>query len=149
MLNRIKSKHMITFLDTCHSAATVNRKEQNIRNMTQEFPFGIFSGTGRVMISASDGIQPSLELDEYQHGIFTYYLLKGLKGEADDDRDGVIDVDEIWKYVNSQVTETAKEVGTIQTPVFQATVTDWIPLTFNIPLLLEKVYKDTLLSPKN
>ena len=137
MLDQIRAKRMITFLDSCYSAATVGRRGLVIPT---EIPFEKFSGEGRVIISASTGTQFSLELPEYGHGVFTYYLLEGLKGKADQNNDGVIDVDEIWNYVKYQVTETAKEAGNSQQPVFDARkITAGISLTFNVPVLLKKL----------
>ena len=137
MLDRIESDRVITFLDSCYSAATVKRKVQT-RSIQTEIPWEKFSGKGRVAISASDGKQLSLELKQYGHGVFTYYLLEGLKGEADKNLDGIIDVDEIWNYVKYQVSDTARKAGNPQTPVFQGSVTAGIPLTFNLSFLHQK-----------
>lgn len=130
MLGRIQAKRVITFLDSCYSAATVHRQDRT-RSAATEIPWEKFTGTGRVVISASDGKQESLELDEYQHGVFTYYLLEGLRGKADSNNDYVVDVDEIWDYVKYQVTDTARRAGNTQTPVFQGAITAGIPLTIN------------------
>jgi uncharacterized caspase-like protein/TolB-like protein len=143
MLMRIQAKRVIIFLDSCYSAATVNRTNQT-RSVQTEIPWDKFSGAGRVTISASDGKQLSLEMDQYQHGVFTYYLLEGLKGKADTNRDGVVDVDEIWNYVKDQVTETARQAGNPQTPVFQGMVTAGIPLTLNMEVLREKQHADAI-----
>ena len=70
--------------------------------------------------------------------MFTYYLLEGLRGKADKNQDGVVEVDEIWNYVKNQVTETAKKAGNSQTPVLQGSITAGIPLTFNMALLREQ-----------
>lgn len=137
MLARIESERVITFLDSCYSAATVNRKDRT-RTVQTEIPWEKFSGKGRVAISASDGKQLSLELDDYRHGVFTYYLLEGLKGNADKNQDGIVDVDEIWNYVKYQVTDTARKAGNSQTPVLQGSITAGIPLTFNMALLREQ-----------
>jgi hypothetical protein len=137
MLSRIRSKRVITFLDSCYSAATVKRKNLT-RNVQTEIPWDKFSGQGRVTISASDGKQLSLELDEYQHGVFTYYLLEGLQGKADKNLDGVIEVDEIWDYIKYQVTDTARKAGNPQTPVFQGSLTAGIPLTFNLAFIQQQ-----------
>jgi uncharacterized caspase-like protein len=138
MLDQIRAKRMITFLDSCYSAATVGRRGLVIPT---EIPFEKFSGEGRVIISASTGTQFSLELPEYGHGVFTYYLLEGLKGKADQNNDGVIDVDEIWNYVKYQVTETAKEAGNSQQPVFDARkITAGISLTFNACLVIDFIH---------
>ncbi|MBD3305697.1 hypothetical protein GF339_04900, partial [candidate division KSB3 bacterium] len=137
MLANIESERVITFLDSCYSAATVQRQTRT-RSVVTEIPWDKFTGKGRVAISASDGKQLSLELPEYQHGVFTYYLLEGLRGNADRNRDGVVEVEEIWDYLKYQVTETAQKAGNPQTPVFQGSITAGIPITFNVPFLQEQ-----------
>ena len=148
MLAMVTSERLITFLDACYSAATVVRSDQT-RAIPTEIPWEKFAGKGRLVISASDGKQQSVELDELQHGVFTYYLIDGLKGKADTNQDGVVEVDEIWNYVKSQVTDAARKVGHPQTPVFQGTVTAGIPLTFNVPRLQEKRRQESLESRKD
>ena len=141
MLSRVESKRVITFLDSCYSAGTVNRT----RAVPSEIPLDKFAdGEGRVVISASNGKEQSLELDAYGHGVFTYYLLEGLKGNADQNQDGVVDLDEIWDYVKSQVSETARKAGNRQTPVMQGSHSAGIPLTFNLDVLQTKQQQQNL-----
>jgi uncharacterized caspase-like protein len=135
MLDRLPSKRVIIFLDACYSATTIYRKDQ-AGSRSSEIPWEKFSGKGQVIMSASDGKQLSLELDEYQHGVFTYYLLEGLKGKADENLDGIVELDEIWIYVKYQVTETARKAGNPQTPVFQGNFTAGIQLTLYPSLIL-------------
>ncbi len=147
MLNRVRSNRMVTFLDSCYSAATVNKKNQT-RGLLVDIPWEKFSGEGRVTISASDGKQLSLELESYGHGVFTYYLLEGLKGKADGaagtERDGVVEVEELWNYVKRHVTETARKQGNDQTPVFQGTLAARLPLTYDLDYLEEKRQQEQL-----
>lgn len=143
MLKRISSERVITFLDACHGAATVIEQDMGTRALSQGIPWEKFSGKGRVIISASNTEQKSLELEEYQHGVFTYYLLKGLQGDADswagEEADGIVEVDEIWNYVRKQVIEAIQhQGGPLQEPVRSGTVTAGIPLTFNRPSLEKK-----------
>jgi tetratricopeptide (TPR) repeat protein len=37
------------------------------------------------------------------HGVFSYFVIKGLEGAADEDKDGAVDADELIKYVSDQV----------------------------------------------
>lgn len=53
------------------------------------------------------------------HGVFTYYLLEGLRGKADLDKDGVITVDEAFLYVSRQVPQATDQE---QHPVRKGTV---------------------------
>lgn len=139
MLARLESKRVLTFLDSCYSAATVKRSVRT--RAIVNVPLEKFTGEGRVVISASDGQQLSLEMEAYEHGVFTYYLLEGLKGQADgttaEGRDGIIEVEEIWNYVRNQVTDTAKKQGNTQTPKFQGSLTAGFPLTFDREYLEE------------
>lgn len=140
MLSLIKSKRLITFLDSCYSAATVKPKgDTRNASVPTKIPFEQFTGEGRITISASDGKQRSLELEEYGHGVFTYYLLKGLKGRADRNGDAVVDVDEIWNYIKDQVTAAAKKASNSQTPAFQGEHTSRIFLTFDVPSFWKKL----------
>ena len=116
MLKRIASRTVIVFLDSCYSAATVNRG-WHTRNLIEKDPFQDFKGEGRVVITSSNGKQLSLEIQDYGHGVFTYYLIQGLIGKADQDRDGYIILDEIWDYVKNNVSDTAKQFGVHQTPI--------------------------------
>ena len=142
MLGRISAKRLITFLDSCYSAATVNRSNQS-RNIPTEIPWEKFTGEGRIVISASNGKELSLELEEYKHGIFTYYLLEGLKGQADRNEDAVIEVEEIWDFVRKQVRDKARSEGNNQTPVFQGDMTAGIALTMNMSAIQEKERRKT------
>jgi hypothetical protein len=116
MLNSIESKTLIVFLDSCYSAATINRG-WHTRSLIEKNPFEEFNGEGRVVITSSNGKQLSLEIQEYGHGVFTYFLIQGLIGKADQNIDGYITLDEIWDYVKSNVQNTAKKFGIHQTPI--------------------------------
>ena len=39
------------------------------------------------------------------HGVFTYFVMKGLEGEADSNHDGIVDADELSYYVHARVRE--------------------------------------------
>ena len=60
-----------------------------------------------------------------KHGVFTYYLLEGLGGKADFDGDGVITLDEIYRYVSVKVPQAT---GQDQHPVKKGEMTGEIIL---------------------
>ena len=51
--------------------------------------------------------------------VFTYYLLEGLRGKADVNKDGIITVDEVYNYVSINV---PKATGQAQHPVKKGSV---------------------------
>lgn len=121
MLANVRSTQVIMFLDSCY-IPTTESQENRAGDPRTEASWEKFSGEGRVIIRASDGKLCSK--------VFAYCLLEGLKGKADENRDGVVTVDEIWNYVNVQVTETSTKVGNPQTPLLMGKITTEIPLAF-------------------
>ena len=69
-----------------------------------------------------------MELPELGHGIFTYYLLQGLNGAADLNKDGIVTVQELYEYVEQQVTQKSRSVGGNQHPVMKGELEGVLPL---------------------
>jgi uncharacterized caspase-like protein len=106
IFERIRSERLIFIADACYSGASGGRTV-NLTGMRSGIHDGfldrIASGKGKVILSASAANEVSVEKDELRHGVFTYYLLEGLKGVADTDNDGTITVDEAYQYVSEKV----------------------------------------------
>jgi hypothetical protein len=109
ILQRLRSERVVLLIDSCFSGAAGGRTpyEPNASSrgvITEEFLSRIASaGTGRVILTASGSREVAQESERMGHGIFTYFLLEGLRGAADLDRDGRIDVDEIYRFVSQKV----------------------------------------------
>jgi hypothetical protein len=119
---RIQSERLIFIADSCYSGTTGGRtiRQSGVRaNISDAFLDRISSGKGRIILTASGANEVSAEDDKLQHGIFTYYLLKGLKGPADADKDGLVSVDEAYRYVTTHV---PRATGQEQHPVKKGTV---------------------------
>jgi hypothetical protein len=119
---RIQSERLIFIADSCYSGTAGGRtiRQGGVRaNISDAFLDRISSGKGRIILTASGANEVSAEDDELQHGIFTYYLLKGLKGPADADNDGLVSVDEAYRYVTAYV---PRATGQEQHPVKKGTV---------------------------
>ena len=71
------------------------------------------------VFSASSGSQISGSLPEAAHGLFSYFLMKGLEGDADANNDKKITNGELHNYVHSNVTRQAVRLGREQTPQLQ------------------------------
>lgn len=122
IFERIRSERLVFIADTCYSGASGGRTVGigGIRsNMSDMFLERVVGGRGKVIITASAANEVSVERDELQHGVFTYYLLEGLRGAADTDRDGVVTVNEIYRYVSEKV---PRATGQEQNPVMKGSV---------------------------
>lgn len=69
----------------------------------------VFKGTRRIILSAGDASQKTaidnlLSGDQTEESLFTRYLVNGLEtGKADIDRDGQIEVRELFDYISNQI----------------------------------------------
>lgn len=61
-----------------------------------------------VVFAAAKEDQMSNDFDKVKHGLFTYYFLKALKENCDDNNNGWIELGEIYDYVREKVFETAR-----------------------------------------
>jgi uncharacterized caspase-like protein len=106
----LKAKRVITVADTCHSygfsGARADDAGQNGSNLINQYLERYAAKGERAVITASDISEPSFEDARWEgHGVFTYFLLKGLKGEADKNHDGVVTAGELFAYLQRVVPE--------------------------------------------
>jgi len=98
----------ILLIDTCHAGNAFNPRllkdsaDQNI-----------------IVLSATDADNVSIEMEKLGHGVFTYSLLKGLRGKADifDEDHGKIMFKELDAYISNYV---AQLTGNRQKTISQA-----------------------------
>ena len=72
--------------------------------------------SGFTVLSAASGQQISSGLDEAKHGLFSYYLMKGMEGGADANKDKKITAGELHAYLGKNVQKQAIRLGREQTP---------------------------------
>jgi len=103
----VRAKRIVLLLDTCHSAGlsaeTTRRLGNNLANLYLEKL--LYQEEGRAIMTSSDVNEPSRESQKWGggHGVFTYYVLEGLKGGADVDGDRLVSVGELFRYVRQHV----------------------------------------------
>ncbi|MFO0730990.1 MAG: caspase family protein [Nitrospiraceae bacterium] len=117
IFNRLAPERVIFISDSCYSGATAGRTFATASRravVSESFLSRLSKGKGRIVLSASKASEVSEEREDLGHGVFTYYLLEGLRGQADTDRDGMITVDEAYGYVSKKVPEVT---GQNQHPV--------------------------------
>lgn len=108
IFQRLSAERVIFISDACYSGATGGRTFLTASRravVSDAFLARLSKARGRVVLTASRASEVSEEREDLGHGVFTYYLLEGLRGKADLDSDGVITVDEIYAYVSRKVPE--------------------------------------------
>jgi formylglycine-generating enzyme required for sulfatase activity len=114
-MDQSRSKRQVLILDCCNSGAFPQGTKAELggaMGMTKAF-----QGYGRFVLTASDATQFAWEGDkvigETDNSLFTHFLIKGLEGEADNDGDGRITVDELYDYTYDQISRvTPKQTPT-------------------------------------
>jgi len=83
---------------------------------------------GRAIVTASRASEVSLEVPELGHGLFTYFLVQGLRGAADLDRDGIVSLQEVYQYLEQQVAQKSRSIGGNQHPMMKGELEGQLPL---------------------
>jgi caspase domain-containing protein/CHAT domain-containing protein len=71
------------------------------------------SGHGIQVMTASTGVEVAEERESDRHGAFTKHLLAGMRGGADLDGDGLVGVDELYRYVHQNVVADGSQQPTM------------------------------------
>lgn len=103
--SKIRAKWKVLLTDSCHSGAiTPAADAQQINASLMQLDRSLFS------LTASRDREQSYESEIWGggHGVFTYYAMKGIEGEADENRDGVVTADELGEYVRINVRKDTK-----------------------------------------
>jgi uncharacterized lipoprotein YajG len=111
---RLPTKNVTIVIDSCFSGAGGRSViEKGARPLVMASPAAI--PTGLTVLTASSGAQISHSYNENGHGLFTYFLLKGLKEQAG----GPIDFRKAFDYAAPQVSRLARrQYNRDQTPLW-------------------------------
>ena len=102
--NRSRSRRQVIILDCCFSGAFSpdTKGEDDISLNFEKVQLG---GEGRAVLTSSTSTQYSFE------SVYTKYLVQGIEtGEADENHDGFISVNELHQYVQRKVQEDKYEM---------------------------------------
>lgn len=119
-LKDLKPKSVTMFMDTCYSGRTKGGsstlvadarglrivKKNKLNNLPKNFT--LFSAAGNDETASS---HPTLK-----HGLFSYWMMKGLGGDADSNNDKKITNAELYAFINKNVQKSAISMGRKQNP---------------------------------
>jgi hypothetical protein len=119
-IGKLPLKNAIIFIDSCFSGSS-SRSGQMLLADARPALIKVdnikLTSDKIISLAASKGDQISSSYKEKEHGLFTYFMLKGLRGPADTDEDKEISVQELYHYVNKQVGKVSRRKGIEQTPI--------------------------------
>jgi len=103
ILQESNAKHKIVFGDACHSGTLTAAKGIYKDDLASYYKAFEDTKGGLALMMSSKGEEVSLEDGGLQSGIFSHYLIDGLKGSADLDDDNIVTIGELFGYVHYQV----------------------------------------------
>jgi hypothetical protein len=124
-----KAKHKLCIADACHSGSLNDGSlaAKGPTSVTLQRYYQAFEEAdgGIALLMSSKSEELSLEDHGLRQGVFTYYVLQGLKGQADKNNDYLVTVKELYNYVYAKVREYTAGV---QTPVLTGDYDDTMPV---------------------
>ncbi len=117
-IKKLKPKSVNLFFDTCFSGTS----RENESLLASAKPIRILSSDETeapenfTIFTSSLINQISSGYEEANHGLFSYYLMKGLEGDADENNDKKITNGELFSFLDKNVSEIASELGRQQNP---------------------------------
>jgi hypothetical protein len=119
-INKLKLKRVYVFLDSCFSGVASRAAEMLVKGIRPALIHvkKVRPPTSRIIsLNATSTDEVSHAFYEKGHGLFTYFLLRGLKGEADKDDDGWTSIKELFSYVRNNVRRESRRMESEQTPI--------------------------------
>lgn len=116
------AKYKVVFADACHSGSIFSNRPVEAASASSGSP----EHTVLIMMSSLPS-EYSEENPTLREGVFTYYLLKGLKGVADRDKNSVVTLEELFPYVKANVLNFTQNK---QTPFIEGNASRQMPLSF-------------------
>lgn len=119
LLEETQADVRLAFIDSCGAGAITREKGAQIAP-----PFVVkvddsLTARGQVIIASSSADEASQESDDVQGSFFTHYLTTGLRGDADDNGDGKVTLDEAYRYAYGRtVAATAATRSGAQHPTY-------------------------------
>jgi hypothetical protein len=110
MIEEIQCRGVVCILDSCYSVTQEEATRGGAGDIFAE-SFRSYLGPEQtpeaIILSAAEGL--ARERKELGHGIFTKFLIEGLKKEADENKDGYVSIEELFNYVNRKVRAETQE----------------------------------------
>jgi hypothetical protein len=119
IFNKCRAKFKLCLADACHSGSLIAMRSGEPEPMLLQFYQTLAkSVSGTALIMSSKAEETSLESSGLRQGVFSHFLIRGLKGEADANKDKVVTIGELYDYINANV---RSYTGNRQSPVIKGT----------------------------
>ena len=116
-LDSLESENILVAIDSCYSGGMIKGTDVSVKGIEGDKPLNgdlpagdLVDGfakdinvSGRIVLTASDDDQYSMESGVLQNGVFTYYLVQGLSLATDINSNQWYSMEEIYSYLRDRV----------------------------------------------
>lgn len=127
IFSRSKAKTKIVIADACHSGSfDTNAKDATVNSMIGQYYKALENAHGgTALLLSSKAEETSIESNGLRQGIFSHFLIRGLKGAGDENDNKIVTVQELFRYVEANV---STYTNGYQTPIILGKYDKNIPL---------------------
>ncbi|HMP15376.1 MAG TPA: caspase family protein, partial [Saprospiraceae bacterium] len=104
IFRRSPAKYKLCIADACHSGSLLAMRSASAQSIISSYYESLAQAkAGTALIMSSKSEETSLESSGLRQGVFTHFLIRGLKGEADRNEDRIVSIQELYDYVYENV----------------------------------------------
>ncbi|MBK7342654.1 MAG: caspase family protein [Saprospiraceae bacterium] len=127
LLQDSPARYRICFADACHSGGLFAERSPSVQPELVNFYQDLFEAAqGTAIIMSSKSEETSLESSGLRQGVFSHFLIRGLKGEADYSGDKLVSIQELYDYIYVNV---RAYTGMRQSPVIKGNYDPQMPVS--------------------
>ncbi len=117
VLEESPAKYKLVLADACHSGSLLAMKSGEVENVLTKYYTSLTRAQpGTALIMSSKSEETSLESSGLRQGVFSHFLIRGLKGEADVNNDRLVTIRELYDFISKNVRDYT---GRRQSPILE------------------------------
>ena len=126
LFNKCRAKYKLCLADACHSGSIFAMRSGETEPVLLQYYKSLSKAvSGTALIMSSKAEETSLESAGLRQGVFSHFLIRGLKGEGDKNQDKVVSVQELYDFIYDNV---RAYTGNRQSPVIKGTYDPAMPV---------------------
>lgn len=103
IIDNSEAKHKLCIADACHSGSMYAARGITFQGLESYYNQFDKVSSSTAFLTSSKSEEVSLEYSGLRQGVFSHFLIDGLKGNADSDGNGMVTLGELYPFIFTQV----------------------------------------------
>ena len=109
-LDKSPARHKLLIADACHSGSMAQARGRFDTSLERYYSAIDRTNGGTAVLMSSAPREVSMEYNGLRQGVFSHYIIRGLKGAADRNNDNLVTVSELYNFVYGGVRDYTSKV---------------------------------------